>query len=412
MTSNSLQSTQFNPYFQYIKNNSKSALKKFLETAQTNSSNNVGLNPFLPNFYLTTTNSDQVITNFFEILFHIKDYLHKIDQCIQIMKLNQSDLKSVSVSLHNLNFSENILGFTFKNASKDQKNLQTYLNSLNSTNNKNKLTNNISLDLFSSTKNIFTKIQKPLALALIENNYIQNNHYRNYYIQLLNNSNNALTALLQKNNVVSIYAFRPLLEIQACLHKTINKKNNKMNNKMNKNGMKNNHINYKIVGNNTTNMGASSSSNKNAKKKLINKIPEYSQLYDTYNYQTLLQTYSDESNQYFGEFYKQMSNIYHQKVGDNTLYDYVMAALQLEKNFILFLVSNIDKDQLFHLYHLDNVIKGDIYRNIDTFLKYHPALDLSASTTSSIPTPFTIPAFQTFLDTSIAGAFTNTSSGA
>ena len=142
MTSNSLQSTQFNPYFQYIKNNSKSDLKKFLETAQTNSSNNVGLNPFLPNFYLTTTNSDQVITNFFEILFHIKDYLHKIDQCIQIMKLNQSDLKSVSVSLHNLNFSENILGFTFKNASKDQKKLQTYLNSLNSTNNKNKLTNN------------------------------------------------------------------------------------------------------------------------------------------------------------------------------------------------------------------------------------------------------------------------------
>lgn len=409
MTNNSLQSTQFNTYFQYIKN-SKNALKTFLKNAETNSSNKVGLNPFLPNFYLRTANSDQVITNFFEILFHIKDYLHKIDQCIQIIKLNQSDLKSVSVNLNNLNFSENILGFTFKNASKDQKNLQTYLNSLNSNNNKNKSTNKISIDLFTSTKNVFTKIQKPLALVLIENNYIQNNQYRNYYIQLFNNSNNALTALLQKNNVVSIYAFRPLLEIQSCLHKTTNKKNNKINNKINNKGMKNNHINYKIVGNNTTNIDASGNANKNVKKKLINKIPEYSQLYDTYNYQTLLQTYKDESNQYFGEFYKQMSIIYHQKVGDNTLYDYVMAALQLEKNFLLFLVSNIDKDQISHLYHLDNVIKGDIHRNIDTFLKYHPALDLSISTTSSTPTPFTIPAFENFLVNSISGAFTSTSS--
>ena len=410
MTNNSLQSTQFNPYFQYIKKDNKSALKNFLKTAKTNSSNKVGLNPFLPNFYLRTTNSDQVITNFFKILFHIKDYLHKMDQCIQIIKLNQQDLKSVSVNLHNLNFSENILGFNLdkNNSSKDQKNLQTYLNSMNTSNNKNKSTNNISLDFFSSTKNVFTKIQKPLALAFIENNYIQNNHYRNYYIQLLNNSNNALTALLQKNNVVSIYAFRPLLEIQACLHKKTIKKNNKIN----KNGMKNNSINYKIVGNNNTNNGESSNSSKKNKKNLINKIPEYSQLYDTYNYQTLLQTYSDESNQYFQEFYKHMSNIYHQKVGDNTLYDYVMAALQLEKNFLLFLVSNIDKDQISHLYHLDNVIKGDIHRNIDTFLKFHPALDLSASNIppSSTPssTPFSIPSFENFLETSITGDFTTT----
>lgn len=401
MTSNSLQSNQFNSYFKYI--NNKPTLASFLKNPTTSPSNIVKLNPFLPNFYLRTISSDQVITNFFEILFHIKDYLHKIDQCIQIIKLNQSDLKSVSVSLNNLNFSENILGFTFTNASKDQKNLQTYLNSLSSNNNKNKSTNKISIDLFTSTKNVFTKIQKPLALALIENNYIQNNHYRNYYIQLLNNSNNALTALLQKNNLVSIYAFRPLLEIQACLHK----KTIKRNNKINKNGMKNNHIDYKIVGNDNKNIG--DSSNKNNKKKLINKIPEYSQLYDTYNYQTLLQTYSDESNQYFQEFYKHMSNIYHQKVGGNTLYDYVMAALQLEKNFLLFLVSNIDKDQISHLYHLDNVIKGDIHRNIDTFLKFHPALDLSASTTSSTPTPFSIPTFKKFLDNSISGAFTNTS---
>jgi hypothetical protein len=407
MTSNSLQSAQFNPYFQYINinNTKKNRLKNFLENP-TNTESKINLNPFLPNFYLTTTgsNSDQVITNFFEILFHIKDYLHKMDQCIQIIKLNQSDLKSVSVNLNNLNFSENILGFTFTNASKDQKNLQTYLNSLSSNNNKNKSTNKISIDLFTSTKNVFTKIQKPLALAFIENNYIQNNHYRNYYIQLLNNSNNALTALLQKNNVVSIYAFRPLLEIQACLHKKTIKKNNKIN----KNGMKNNHIDYKIVGNDNKNIG--DSSNKNNKKKLINKIPEYSQLYDTYNYQTLLQTYSDESNQYFGEFYKHMSNIYHQKVGDNTLYDYVMAALQLEKNFLLFLVSNIDKEQVSHLYHLDNVIKDDIHRNIDGFLKFHPSLDLSISTTSSTPTPFSIPIFKNFLDNSISGAFPSTSS--
>ena len=400
MTNNSLQSAQFNPYFEYIKN--KPILATFLEKSTTQP-NNASLSPFLPNFYLTTKNSDQVITNFFEILFHIKDYLHKIDQCIQIIKLNQTDLKSVSIRLNNLNFSENILGFTFTNPSKDQKNLQTYLNSLSSNNNKNKSTNKISIDLFTSTKNVFTKIQKPLALALIENNYIQNNHYRNYYIQLLNNSNNALTALLQKNNVVSIYAFRPLLEIQACLHKKTIKKNNKIN----KNGMKNNHIDYKIVGNDNKNIG--DSSNKNNKKKLINKIPEYSQLYEPYNYQTLLQTYSDESNQYFQEFYKHMSNIYHQKVGDNTLYDYVMAALQLEKNFLLFLVSNIDKDQIAHLYHLDNVIKGDIHRNIDGFLKFHPSLDLSASTTISTPTPFTIPSFQTFLDNSISGAFTTSS---
>jgi len=73
-------------------------------------------------------------------------------------------------------------------------------------------------------------------------------------------------------------------------------------------------------------------------------------------------------------------------------------------------VSNIDKDQISHLYHLDNVIKGDIHRNIDTFLKFHPALDLSASNTPPSSTPFSIPQFENFLDNSISGAFTSTSS--
>jgi hypothetical protein len=294
MINNSLQSSQFKPYFQFTKNDttSKDALPNFLKNPTATS--DVSLNPFLPNFYLRTDNIDQVITNFFEILFHIKDYLHKMDQCIQIMTLNQQDLKSVSVSLNNLNFSENILGFTFNNASKDQINLQSYLNSINSSNNKNKSQTEISLNLFMTKKNVFTNFQKPLALALIENNYIKNNQYRNYYIQLLNNSNNALTALLQKNNVVSIYAFRPLLEIQACLQKTTNKKNNKIN----KNGLKNNIINYKIVGNNKKNIGMNDNS-KNNKKRLINNIPEYSQLYDTYNFQTLLQSYKDESSVIF-----------------------------------------------------------------------------------------------------------------
>lgn len=410
MTSNSLQYAQFNSYFKYI--NDKSKLKSFLiNPTKTTSNKEASLNPFLPNFYLTTSgnNNDQIITNFFEILFRIKDYLHKINQSIQIIKLNQQDLKSVSVNLNNLNFSENILGFTLDNASKDQKKLQTYLNSINSSNNKNKLANNISLDLFTSTKNVFTKIQKPLALVLIENNYIQNNQYRNYYIQLLNNSTNALTALLQKNNLISIYAFRPLLEIQACLQKTIIKKNNKINNKINKN----NHVDYKIVGNNSENIGITNNKkNKKNKKNLINKIPEYLQLYNTYNYQTLVQSYSNESNQYFNDFYKHMSNIYHHKVGDNTLFDYVMAALQLEKNFLLFLVSNINKDQISHLYHLDNVIKGDIHRNIDEFLKFYPAFDLSVSPTSSESTPFTIPSFKTFLDSSIIGAFNTNGSKA
>ena len=72
MTSNSLQSAQFNPYFQYINinNTKKNDLKKFLENP-TNTESKINLNPFLPNFYLTTTgsNSNQVITNFLKYYF-------------------------------------------------------------------------------------------------------------------------------------------------------------------------------------------------------------------------------------------------------------------------------------------------------------------------------------------------------
>jgi hypothetical protein len=71
----------------------------------------------------------------------------------------------------------------------------------------------------------------------------------------------------------------------------------------------------------------------------------------------------------------------------DTLYDYLIASITLEKNFILFITSWINKDIFKKIYQLDNFIKGDIKKNIDLFIKNYPTFkkipNPSSSTTTS-----------------------------
>ena len=120
----------------------------------------------------------------------------------------------------------------------------------------------------------------------------------------------------------------------------------------------------------------------NKKNKFYENIPENSNLYQTYDINSILDNKVEKNNEYFKIFYDAMKNISNRKY-DN-LYDYIINSLLLEQNFILFITSWIEAESFKKIFRLDNLIKGDINKNIELFMQYYNTFKPFERNTSSL----------------------------
>lgn len=356
---------------------------------------------FIPSYYFndTSTNSggtniNNSITNYFKIKFYLKAYLQNITNILNIIKLNEFDLKSVEINnikMKRYNFSENIFNFHledtgntfFKNdrlfmdeiLKKEliikgytikkpffKSNITSVIKKtgLISNNNRNK----INFNNFLLNKNVFNNIKFPLYIILLKDNYNKNENNKKYYLKLFKTHLNYIDKLFNNKNVIGISSFSPLFEILEDSSKNNNSNNEDKNPNINKE--KNKEKIYIIGNSNVPNL---TNNNKNNTNKFYENIPENSNLYQTYNINNILDNKVEKNNEYFKIFYEAMKNISNRKY-DN-LYDYIINSLLLEQNFILFITSWIEEESFKKILRLDNLIKGDINKNIQSFMQYY-----------------------------------------
>jgi hypothetical protein len=220
---------------------------------------------------------------------------------------------------------------------------------------------NMLIQNFILNKNVFNKFKFPLYIAFLSDNYTGSLDNKKYYLNLFKNHQKFITNLFNNHSLIGISSFSPLFEIIE----DSSKNNNSNNNSNKEKNVKNNKKIFKIIGSNNDSYNESKSKN----NKFYENIPENSNLYQTYDISNILEKKIEKNNEYFKIFYDTMKNISNKKY-DN-LYDYIINSLLLEQNFILFITSWIEKETFKKLFRLDNVIKGDIYKNIDLFMQYY-----------------------------------------
>lgn len=370
---------------------------------------------FIPSYYFNDTSTtsggtninNNSITNYFKIKFYLKAYLQNITNILNIIKLNEFDLKSIEINdikMKRYNFSENIFNFHledtgntfFKNdrlfmdeilkqelITKGYTLKKPFLKSkitnvikktgLTSNNNRNK----INFNNFILNKNVFNNIKFPLYMILLKDNYNKNENNKKYYIQLFKNHLNYIDKLFNNKNIIGISSFSPLFEILEDSSKNNNSNNENKNSNINKE--KNKEKIYIIENSTVPNQ---SNNNTNKINKFYENIPENSNLYQTYNINNILDNKVEKNNEYFKIFYEAMKNISNQKY-DN-LYDYIINSLLLEQNFILFITSWIETESFKKIFRLDNLIKGDINKNIELFMQYYNTFKPIESNISSL----------------------------
>lgn len=355
---------------------------------------------FIPSFYFnspdfippTPDTNNKTITNYFKIKFYLKAYLQNITNILNIIKLNEFDLKSVEINeikMKRYNFSENIFNFHLEDTGNIFfKNDRLFLDEIfkiklidkgyttkkiflkSSLNTKRK---NINLNNFILNKNVFNKFKFPLYIAFLSDNYTGSLDNKKYYLRLFKNHQKFITNLFKNHSLIGISSFSPLFEIIED-----SSKNNNSNNNNNNSKEKNNKKIFKIIGSNTT----STLNLNNKNDKFYENIPENSTLYQTYDISNILEKKIEKNNEYFKLFYDIMKNISNRKY-DN-LYDYIINSLVLEQNLILFITSWIEKETFQKLFKLDNLIKGDIYKNINLFMQYYNTFKVNESNINSI----------------------------
>lgn len=365
---------------------------------------------FIPSYYFNDTsttsggtNINNTITNYFKIKFYLKAYLQNITNILNIIKLNEFDLKSIEINdikMKRYNFSENIFNFHledtgntfFKNdrlfmdeilkqelITKGYTLKKPFLKSkitnvikktaLTTNNNRNE----INFNNFLLNKNVFNNIKFPLYMILLKDNYNKNENNKKYYLQLFKTHLNYINKLFNNKNIIGISSFSPLFEILEN-----SSKNNNSNNENKKSNINKEKI-Y-IIGNSTViNPPNNKTNNTN---KFYENIPENSNLYQTYDINNILDNKVEKNNEYFKIFYEAMKNISNRKY-DN-LYDYIINSLLLEQNFILFITSWIETESFKKIFRLDNLIKGDINKNIELFMQYYNTFKLNESNITSL----------------------------
>jgi hypothetical protein len=451
---------------------------------------------FIPSYYFNDTSTisgkininNNSITNYFKIKFYLKAYLQNITNILNIIKLNEFDLKSVEINdikMKRYNFSENIFNFhledtgnTFfkndrlfmdemlkrelvnkgytikkpflkssntvkyignktKNISNSIKKLPESIKKIGNdiyskmpninkhipssiANRSNAFINYIKTKLpdtsdvvkqistytsdqindlifylqeykdnredmlinnFLLNKNVFNNIKFPLYITLIEDNYNNKNNKnsdnKKYYLQLFKTHLNYIDKLFNNKNVIGISGFSPLFEIMESSSKNNNSNNENKNPNISK---KNNKEKIYIIGNSTVSNPTKNNTNKI--NKFYENISENSNLYQTYDINNILDNKVEKNNEYFKIFYEAMKNISQRKY-DN-LYDYIINSLLLEQNFILFITSWIESESFKKIFRLDNLIKGDINKNIELFMQYYNTFKPIESNISSL----------------------------
>ena len=396
-------------FLKFIKNDKKSNFNIMMKEYEY----------FIPSYYFN--DKKKSITHYYKIKYDLKAYLQNINNILDIIKLNQEELLNIKLDDKILNvydFSKNIFNFRledtgtifFKNDRLFIDNfLKKNLIDKGYTSEKffvkssmtNYISNNrtkISIDNFKENKNLFNKFKTPLYIKFLLDNYNKNNNQKKYYIELLNSNTKLFNKLFENKNILGISTFSPLFEI-------IDKKNSKyLNNSNNHNNSNssnnsNNNNKFKIIGSNENNSKPTSIADKN----LYSKIHENSELYKTYDINSLLESKIEKNNEYFAIFYEAMRNISQRKY-DN-LYDYIMQSLLIEKNFILFITSWVEKATYKKLFRLDNLIKEDTNKNIDAFMQFYDTFNTNISgistSTTSIEDPFSTIDFENFFDKKI-----------
>ena len=372
---------------------------------------------FIPSYYFNDTSNgtninNNSITNYFKIKFYLKAYLQNITNILNIIKLNEFDLKSVvinEIKMKRYNFSENIFNFHledtgstfFKNdrlfmdkiLKKElvakgytveglitKKKITNIIKKTGLTTNNNR--SNINFKNFILNKNVFNNIKFPLYITLLKDNYNKNSDNKKYYLQLFKTHLNYIDKLFNNKNLIGISSFSPLFEIIEGSSK--NNNSNNENKETNITKEKNKGKIYIIGSPNKKNTIKAPSLNNNVNKtnKFYENIPENSNLYQTYDINNILDNKVEKNNEYFKIFYDAMKNISNRKY-DN-LYDYIINSLLLEQNFILFITSWIEAESFKKIFRLDNLIKGDINKNIDLFMQYYNTFKLNEGNISSL----------------------------
>jgi len=374
---------------------------------------------FIPSYYFNDTSStsggtnvNNSITNYFKIKFYLKTYLQNITNILNIIKLNKFDLISIEINdikMKRYNFSENIFnfhledtgntffkndrlfmdeilkqelitkGYTFKKPFLKSKTTNIIKKTGLITNNNRSI---INFENFILNKNVFNNIKFPLYITLLKDNYNKNIDNKKYYLQLFKSHLNYIDKLFNNKNLIGISSFSPLFEIIEGSSK--NNNSNNENKETNINKEKNKGKIYIIGSPNKKNTIKVTSSNNNMNKtnKFYENIPENSNLYQTYDINNILDNKVEKNNEYFKIFYDAMKNISNRKY-DN-LYDYIINSLLLEQNFILFITSWIEAESFKKIFRLDNLIKGDINKNIDLFMQYYNTFKLNEGNISSL----------------------------
>lgn len=369
---------------------------------------------FIPSYYFNDTSTtsggtrinNNSITNYFKIKFYLKAYLQNITNILNIIKLNEFDLKSIEINdikMKRYNFSENIFNFHLEDTGNTffkndrlfmdeilKQELITKGYTLKKPFLKSKITNvikktglttnnnrtKIDFKNFILNKNVFNNIKFPLYIILLKDNYNKNENNKKYYLQLFKTHLNYINKLFNNKNIIGISSFSPLFEILEN-----SSKNNNSNNENKKSNMNKEKI-Y-IIGNSTViNPPNNKTNNTNNTNKFYENIPENSNLYQTYDINNILDNKVEKNNEYFKIFYEAMKNISNQKY-DN-LYDYIINSLLLEQNFILFITSWIETESFKKIFRLDNLIKGDINKNIELFMQYYNTFKLNESNITSL----------------------------
>ena len=375
---------------------------------------------FIPSYYFKYPNSEnnssnKTITTYFKTKFYLKAYLQNITNILNIIKLNEFDLKSIEmneIKMKRYNFSENIFNFhledtgnTFfkndrlfldeifkinlitKGYTTKKKFLKSYFNTKR---------REMNLENFILNKNVFNKFKFPLYIAFLNDNYTGNSDNKKYYLRLFKNHQNFIIKLFNNSNLIGISSFSPLFEIIED-----SSKNNNLNNKNKEINIKNNKKIYKIICSNSTTSNSTTYIN-SKNDKFYENITENSNLYQTYDINNILEKKIENNNDYFKIFYDNMKNISNRKY-DN-LYDYIINSLLLEQNFILFITSWIEKETFKKLFRLDNLIKGDIHKNNELFIEYYNTFkpnDEKTNLTNNSTNIFTPINFDTFLKNKI-----------
>jgi hypothetical protein len=410
----------YNKYLDFLTD--KNSFNEFIKNYQN----------FIPSYYFNDTSTissgtsinNNSITNYFKIKFYLKSYLQNITNILNIIKLNEFDLKSIEINnikMKRYNFSENIFNFHledtgntfFKNdrlfideilkqelITKGYTLKKPFLKSkitnvikkagLTTNNNRNK----INFNNFLLNKNVFNKIKFPLYITLLNDNYNKNEDNKKYYLKLFKTNLSYIDKLFNNKNIIGISSFSPLFEIIEGSSKN-NNSNNKNKEKILNNKEKNKEKIY-IIGNSTV---PNPTNNTNKTNKFYENIPENSNLYQKYNINNILDNKVEKNNEYFKIFYEAMKNISNQKY-DN-LYDYIINSLLLEQNFILFITSWIETESFDKIFRLDNLIKGDINNNIQSFMQYYSTfklIDNNISSLSNVNSVFNPIEFNKFFD--------------